>query len=43
MGDSAAQKSIERVKKGRQGRFDAGGGYASNKDGVTGLGSANKI
>jgi hypothetical protein len=43
MGDSAAQKSIERVKKGRQGRFDAGGGYASNTKGVTGLGSANKI
>lgn len=41
MGDSAAQKSIERVKKGRQGRFDAGGGYASSKEGVTGLGSAN--
>jgi len=41
--DSTAQNSIERVKKGRQGRFNAGGTYASNKDGVTGLGSANKI
>ena len=42
LGDSAAKKSIERVKKGRQGRFDAGGGYASSKNNITGLGTANK-
>ena len=43
LGDSSSKKSIERVKKGRQGRFEAGGSYVNTKDGVTGLGSANKL
>ena len=33
-------KAIERAQKGRTGRFQEGGGFASSAQGVTGLGSA---
>lgn len=39
-GDSLAKRKIEERRRKRQATFEGGGGFASNKEGLSGLGSA---
>ena len=39
--DADAQKRVERVGKGRAGRFEGGGGFAGGERGVSGIGSSS--
>lgn len=39
--DAGAKAKVERVGKGRVGRFDGGGGFASGERGVAGVGSSS--
>lgn len=40
MNDQQSKNDIERVQKARKGQFEQGGGFTSNSQGVSGLGSA---
>jgi hypothetical protein len=38
--DQESQRALERAQRARTGRFEGGGGFASEREGITGLGSA---